>query len=261
VARAKRTDRAAARRRYRASIADSFETEEPTPDDEAPQPATIPTGSAPPPRAATSTGARSTAPTATPVGRPSVMGALRSSFRPVDLRGDLQALPMLLRHKAFLIPVILSGASVAALPLLGSNALTSAFYQYFSFTAPLGTAFLAGFFAPRASWLIGMLAALASVGFQALAFAVGPFGGLYDAFLDSTGASMTRAGAEALVLNQALVVGVPSAGLFAAAAAWYKRFLSRASPNRQRPPAATSRRPDGKVPKRNEQRPILARRR
>ena len=51
------------------------------------------------------------------------------------------------------------------------NALTSAFYQYFSFTAPLGTAFIAGFFAPRASWLVGGLAALASVGFQAIAFA------------------------------------------------------------------------------------------
>jgi hypothetical protein len=173
----------------------------------------------------------------------------------------VRALPMLLRHKSFLVPVILAGAAVAALPLVGVNALTSAFYQYFSFTAPLGTAFLAGFFAPRASWLVGALAALASVGFQALAFSVGPFGGLFDSFLDASHQPMTRGAAEALILNQALVVGVPTSALFAAAAAWYKRFLGRANPNRGKPAQGGGRRPDGKQPKRNEQRPILARRR
>jgi hypothetical protein len=255
VARAKRTDRAEARRRYRASIADPLETDDDLLDDEdlAPAASTSPSGG----RAAANASSRSAA--AAP-SRPGMGSAFRSSFRPVDLRGDLQALPLLIRHKAFLVPVILSGASVALLPLIGVNALTSAFYQYFSFTAPLGTAFLAGFFAPRASWIVGMMAALASVGFQALAFSLGPFGGLYDSFLDSSGQPMGRAAAEALVLNQALVVGVPSAALFAAAAAWYKRFLGRANPNRGRP-AQTTRRPDGKTPKRNESRPILARRR
>ena len=255
MARAKRTDRAEARRRYRASLADPLETDDDLLDDDdlAPAVSTSPSSG----RAAASAPSRSAA--AAP-SRPGMGSAFRSSFRPVDLRGDLQALPLLIRHKAFLVPVILSGASVALLPLIGVNALTSAFYQYFSFTAPLGTAFLAGFFAPRASWIVGMMAALASVGFQALAFSLGPFGGLYDSFLDANGQPMTRAAAEALVLNQALVVGVPSAALFAAAAAWYKRFLGRANPNRGRP-AQTTRRPDGKTPKRNESRPILARRR
>ena len=255
MARAKRTDRAEARRRYRASLADPLETDDDLLDDDdlAPAAPASPSSS----RAAANASSRSAAPTPS---RPGMGSAFRSSFRPVDLRGDLQALPLLIRHKAFLVPVILSGASVALLPLIGVNALTSAFYQYFSFTAPLGTAFLAGFFAPRASWIVGMMAALASVGFQALAFSLGPFGGLYDSFLDSSGQPMGRAAAEALVLNQALVVGVPSAALFAAAAAWYKRFLGRANPNRGRP-AQTTRRPDGKTPKRNESRPILARRR
>jgi hypothetical protein len=260
VARAKRTGRAEARRRYRASIADSLET-----DDLAAETADDAEATAAPSaravanaRAPRSTSATSTQPTAP---RPSIAGAFRSSFRPIDLRADLRALPLLLRHKSFLVPVILSGASVAALPLIGINAFTSAFYQYFSFTAPLGTAFLAGFFAPRASWLVGVLAALASVGFQALAFGVGPFGGLFDTFLDASGHPMSRGAAEALILNQALVVGVPTAALFASAAAWYKRFLNRASPNRQGAAAPGGRRPDGKVPKRNEPRPILARRR
>jgi hypothetical protein len=253
VPRAKRTDRdrAEARRRYRASLADPAEIDDLEGGDDGAESTTA--------SATASTGrARSTPP---PTARPSILGAFRTAFRPIDWRGDFQALPKLLRTKAFLVPVILSGASVAALPLIGVNALTSAFYQYFSFTAPLGTAFLAGFFAPRASWLLGMLAALASVGFQALAFSVGPFGGLFDSFLDANQQPMTRAAAEALILNQALVVGVPSAALFAAAAAWYKRFLGRANPNRGRPAQPTGRRPDGKQPKRNESRPILARRR
>ena len=257
MARAKRTDRAAARRRYRASIAEPLEMDDLDGEEDLPSAQATSRSSNPTARAASggSGGSASSAPA-----RPGMAAAFRSSFRPLDLRSDLRALPMLVRHKSFLVPAILSGASVAILPLLGVNALTSAFYQYFSFTAPLGTAFLAGFFAPRASWLVGMMAALASVGFQALAFTVGPFGGLYDTFLDSSGQPMTRAAAEALVLNQALVVGVPSSALFAAAAAWYKRFLNRANPNRNRP-AQSSRRPDGKTPKRNEPRPILARRR
>jgi hypothetical protein len=193
--------------------------------------------------------------------RPSIAGAFRSSFRPIDLRGDLQALPRLLRHPAFLAPVVLSGLAVALVPLLGLNALTSTFYQYFSFSAPLGTSFIAGFFSPRASYLVGALAALASVGFQALAFSAGNFGGFLEIFTDpATGAPLTRDAAASLILNQALFVGVPSAAFFASAAAWYRRFLNRASPNRARQ-AAAGKRPDGKVAKRNQQRPILARRR
>ena len=36
--------------------------------------------------------------------RPGIGYAFRSSFRPLDLRGDLKALPRLLRHPAFLVP-------------------------------------------------------------------------------------------------------------------------------------------------------------
>jgi hypothetical protein len=257
VARAKRTDRAEARRRYRASIAEPLDIDEADLDPDAPAP------TAPPARSASAVRSSVTNSAAADNPRPSIPGAFRSSFRPIDVRGDLRALPTLVRHWSFFVPVILTGASVAALPLFGANPLTSAFYQYFSFTLPLGSAFLAGFFAPRASWLIGILVALTSVAFQALAFSVGPFGGVFDNFKDVNDQPVTRAAAEALILNQALGFGVPMSGLFAAAAAWYKRFLNRASPNRQRAAAAaaSSRRPDGKVPKRNQSRPILARRR
>ncbi len=257
MARAKRTDRADARRRHRAvpleatdittaaeGDAETASTAPSSPGRRGPGPAT----------AAAPAGA-------TPV-RPSITGAFRSSFRPLDLRGDLRALPGLLRTKAFLLPVILSGLSVALVPLVGLNALTSTFYQYFSFSAPLGTSFLAGFLAPRASYLLGILAALASVGFQALAFSNGTFGGFLTIFQDpATGGTMNPDQARALILGQALWVGVPSAAFFAAAAAWYRRFLNRANPNRSRPTGPTTRRPDGKVAKRNQGRPLLARRR
>jgi drug/metabolite transporter (DMT)-like permease len=265
VARAKRTDRAEARRRYRATFADPAEGDL-SPEDGGPVETAADADSSGGRRAAgTAPAVRAggTAPTVAAPARPSLGAAFRSSFRPVDLRGDLRALPQLVRHWSFFVPVVLSGLSVALIPLLGLNALTSAFFQYFSFTAPLGTSFLAGFFAPRASYLVGILAALASVGFQVLAYSVGPFGGLFNEFRDANNAILGEAAAKQLVINQALTVGVPSAALFAAAAAWYRRFLNRANPNRgrARAQAAGGRRPDGKVPKKNQQRPALARRR
>ncbi len=265
MARAKRTDRAEARRRHRAAFADPLADDAldadggPEADDTSPA-----SGPARPVSARAAANAPRAAGAAAAPPRPSIASAFRSSFRPVDLRGDLRALPQLVTHWSFLVPVVLSGLAVALIPLVGLNALTSAFYQYFSFTAPLGTSFIAGFFAPRASYLVGILAALASVGFQAIAYNVGNFGGLLDSFHDPvTNALLTYDQARTLVLTQALTTGVPSAALFAAAAAWYKRFLNRANPNRGRPKPSggTGRRPDGKVPKKPQQRPLLARRR
>lgn len=267
MARAKRTDRAVARRRYRATfadpLADPLAEGDPAPgEDTSSSDEGTPTSSR---RAvANASAARpSTPPAGGPPARPSIIAAFRSSFRPLDLRGDLRALPQLVTHWSFLVPVILSGLAVALVPLVGLNSLTSAFFQYFSYTAPLGTSFLAGFFAPRASYLVGILVALASVGFQFLAYNAGSFGGLFRDFKDAASNPMTEAAAKELVLGQALTVGVPSAALFAAMAAWYKRFLNRASPNRSRPRpgSTTGRRPDGKIAKKNERRPMLARRR
>jgi hypothetical protein len=253
VARAKRTDRAEARRRYRASLVDPLETEDLAADED--EAAVRPDG----PARSPATNARDRSSAASPA-RPSIVRAFRSSFRPIDVRGDLRALPMLLRSKAFLIPVLVAGASVAALPFANDNPIVGTLFQYFAGTAPLGTAFIAGFLAPRASWLIGGLACLAAVAFEAIAF-TGSVGGIFDNFKDPvTNLPVNPADVKAAVLSQALVYGVPMGVLFASAAAWYKRFLNRASPSRQGS-AGTSQRPDGKQPKRNEPRPMLARRR
>jgi hypothetical protein len=257
VARAKRTQRADARRRYRAALAeveaDSSASELA---DDAPASSASASRSAAAPK---SSSARASSP---PPARPSITSAFRESFRPIDLRGDLRALPRLLTHWSFYVPVLLSGAAVASIPIFGLNALTSTFYQYFSYTAPIGSAFIAGFFAPRASYLVGGLAALASWFFQVIAFNTGAFASVFAGAKDPvTGAPIDPSVIAAGILSQALVVGVPSGAFFAAAAAWYRRFLRRANPNRQA--AAQSgggRRPDGKVPK-QQSRPMLARRR
>jgi hypothetical protein len=254
VARAKRTDRAEARRRHRAAVAESLPDEDLGADDSVDE-----TSPARPVPTARSTPAASGA--AVPR-RPSIVGAFRESFRPVDIRGDFRALPQLVRHRSFLLPLILSSLSVALIPFLGLTPLTYTFWQYFAGAGPIGAAFLAGFFAPRASWLIGGLIAVIVAALQWVAFQ-GQFGGYFDAIVETADPPLTGAEARSLVFTQILVYGIPTAAFFAAAAAWYKRFLNRASPNRgaRRPQSGGARRPDGKVPKKQQQRPMLARRR
>jgi hypothetical protein len=256
VARAKRTQRADARRRYRAAMAES-EADGSASElaDDAPAAPAAKSAATPKPASGKAAPAPQT--------RPSITTAFRESFRPIDLRGDLRALPQLLTHWSFFVPVLLSGAAVASIPIFGLNALTSTFYQYFSYTAPIGSSFIAGFFAPRASYLVGGLAAFASWLFQVIAFNSGAFAGVFAGAKDPvTGAPIDSSVIAAGILSQALVVGVPSGAFFASAAAWYRRFLRRANPNRQASAQSGSgRRPDGKVPKQKQGRPLLARRR
>ena len=257
MARAKRTDRAEARRRYRAAMAEAGTPVSDLDPDEEDAPAK-PAGS----RGSATARASGAASGPAPMQRPGIGYAFRTAFRPADLRGDLKALPGLMKHPAFWGPLLLSAAAVAAIPIFGATSLTVLFYQYFSGTAPLGTSFIAGFFAPRASYLLGAIIALASVGFQAIVF-LGPFGnGFFDLQSTTTAAPVSKDILVQQILTNALFAGVPSGAFFAAAAAWYRRFLRLASPNRQAQSRASSgKRPDGKVPKKNESRPILARRR
>jgi hypothetical protein len=169
-----------------------------------------------------------------------VTGAFRSSFHPVDLRGDLRALPRLLLSRAFLASTVVAGASFV-LVLLVANEATYIAYTYFGAPpVPIGAVFVAGFFAPRASWLIGGLVAVAAMLMQL---------------------PLLVATQPADVILNLFITAMTAGALFAAAAAWYRRFLQRANPNRARPTTPTSRRPDGKVPKKPQQRPMLARRR
>jgi phosphinothricin acetyltransferase len=81
---------------------------------------------------------------------------------------------------------------------------------------------VAGFFAPRASYLLGLIAGIA----QGLAFAV-----VYPQVLARLGTPITSDQVSGL-LTVSFVTGPVSGMIFAAAAAWYRRFLALSSPRR-----------------------------
>jgi hypothetical protein len=222
LARAKRTDRTEARRRHRA---------EQTP---------VPSGGAAVGTAGElpATAARPGAPSqvARPE-RPSVTAALRGAFRPVDLAGDLRALPRLLIHWSFWGPALATIASTIVYIAVAQSqtaataqtdqswVLVNLAFQMFVFPlpAPAGTAFIAGFGAPRASWLIGLiLGVLAAACFAVVLYTVS------SAITSPTAPVDPRS-----LALQGFLVGPIGSALFAAAAAWYRRFLNLANPNRQ----------------------------
>jgi hypothetical protein len=252
VARAKRTDRAEARRRYRATIVETDESLDP--ELEEPVDAEAP---ARPPRAR-----GASAPAALPP-RPSLLSAFRSSFRPIDLRGDIQALPAIaIRSKAIWLPVLLTAASavfyaVVAPPITAvatqtpatlEQTIASLLFQYFVYTPPVASIFLAGFLAPRASYLTGLIAGLAGAIALALV-AVVKVGSIEGNETVSVGQ----------FIQAAFVVSPVSGLFFGGAAGWYKRFLNMANPNRA---AARPPRPGDRNRRRDaNNRPLLARRR
>jgi len=211
VARAKRTERATARRRYRAAT----------------DPVGLETEDASRESAPNSPG-RASQPTRPSGGvvRLGIKAALRASIHPLRAREDLAALPSLVTHKALWLPVLVTVAStVAVVATGGSNSITAILFAYFVQTPAIGGVFLAGFLAPRASWLLGAI-----VGF------VAAIGYLAVLTLVPTSLSPTAPGAatiESIALSSFLLSPVMGA-LFASAAAWYRRFLTLTNPNRGR---------------------------
>lgn len=248
MARAKRTNRADARRRYRATMIDDprfLEDEEADTDSD-------PIDDRP------SAGLRRDRAAATPVpsgptGRAGVIGALRSAFRPADVRGDIAALPRLLRHRAFLIPFATIVAAAALVAVTGgTEPLSRTLSPYFLAPPPVAPVFIAGFLAPRASYLIGGLLGIIS---SIAVILVLSTPGMQQA---ATGTTTTTA-LTADVLAYSLVLATFGGAFYAAAAAWYKRFLALASPSRT---VRATGKPSDRSRKRDPgDRPLLARRR
>jgi hypothetical protein len=225
VARAKRTERAEARRRYRAAnIAAGDETI----DDAAP--------AASAPRAATSS-----APKAAPApsGRTGFSQAFRQSFRPMNVREDIASLPWIAIHtKALWVPLLITLASTIYIIALGGKDTISQFmFAYFIQTPAIGGVFLAGFLAPRSSWLLGVI-----VGFVS-AICYGILVLFYPTAIYA-GAPPTEAVAREVVIS-ALILSPIIGSFFAAGAAWYRRFLALSSPNRGRKPSQTPKQKPG----------------
>jgi hypothetical protein len=227
VARAKRTARAEARRRYRAATEPAFDIDDETTDS---------------PDVARAVRQPRTAKPEDSQKRVGIFGALRAAYRPVHMREDLAALPLLLRHRAVFLPVLAVVAS-AVLTVLsrGSNLELLArdiLFANFVATPAIGGVFLAGFLAPRASWLIGALISIVGAGVYIV---MGVAGLLPVLFAERFNAFPIEASISTLSI--APVWGA----FFAAAAAWYRRFLQMSAPARPRPQAAAApRRGDGR---------------
>ncbi len=214
MARAKRTDRAEARRRYRAATADDS-----TEDAVGPDPVT-------PGRSGKTSTPVATAKATGTTERMSIGAAFRAAFRPAHVRQDFESLPWIATHtKALWVPVLITLASTVLVAVAGGNdilgVLAAFMYQYFILTPTIGGPFIAGFLAPRASWLLGIIVGLVAAACYS--------------FLGLTGivqVGPTVSAADVVVTS--FVLSPISGAFFAASAAWYRRFLALSNPNRQR---------------------------
>lgn len=226
MARAKRTVRAEARRRYRAATTTQEAGPELAPVADVPA-AALPRDSrrnVAPPRAK-----------AAPPVRPGLLTSLRMAAGPIDFRGDLRALPQLALHsKAFVLPVaaILVTGILVLIPGMSANpivVLAASLVLPVSGQPPMIVAFLGGMFAPRAAWLVGGLVSLLAAlvyGFILLVnptISVTPLGWTYE---------MTESIKLAFIVQTASISTVFGLAV-GAFAGFYRRFLSMAAPPSQ----------------------------
>ena len=230
MARAKRTARAEARRRYRAANpTESFETEDEGVEDEAPVPTAAKRASSQPAKA-----------TSAPPERVGMAAAFRLAFRPFRPGDDIRAFPQVALHSnALWVPLVVTiGATVAVLITGGADVVTAFLFAYFVQTPAIGGVFIAGFLAPRASWLVGAIVGLvAAIGYS-----------IY--IVIAAGKAVPPADPQVVrdAIVSALVLSPLLGAFFASGAAWYRRFLAMSNPNRGRPTKGqpTKRAGDGK---------------
>lgn len=216
MARAKRTDRAEARRRYRATLA-TEQPDELEPDDAASEAATPGRTKATASRRSPDKGtspARSG--TSAPFQRVGFLDAFRLAARPANVREDVAALPQLIRSKAIWpisLAVIAIGVIYTLFPGYSLVAIaTSTLLQPPALIPP----FVAGLLAPRAAWLAGALVGVVAALVTSLIFVAAPGA--------SAGASAVGSVAFFLIVSPLFGAGV---GAFAG---FYRRFLRLSSP-------------------------------
>jgi hypothetical protein len=214
VARAKQTARSEARRRHR--LANRLD------DEAAPNELGGDDASAGDTAAAAAAGARRPTPAgrAAAPPRPGVLSAFRGAYHPAHIREDLRDLPRLLIGRAFLgaIALIIAGAVVFVL-FPGYNGAQFLF-QTLTYPPAMAPIFVVGFFATSASYLLGFIVGLVDAAILGILIASGAIG------------AATDPNAIPSFLGGALFTGAVTGAVFAAAAAWYRRFLSLSSPKR-----------------------------
>lgn len=232
MARAKRTDRTEARRRYRAEQATAVEEVEA--DDAQPnqladdaQPNQLTPKSQP---AASRSRGSAPAPSSARPARPSFSASARAAYRSPNLREDIRVLPRLLIHWGVLLSAGLAVLGTAVFVTTGAQSaasggtttigyISSMLVSLFVGPPPFGAALLIGFMLPRATYLVGFVfGILASLCFTAIILA--------------QPAETTAGVSVPAVLLQVWILGPIGTMFFAAAIAWYRRFLDLLNPNR-----------------------------
>jgi hypothetical protein len=222
VARSKRTDRAEARRRYREYLA-HIEQEE-AQGGELDEDATT--------RPAARVAEKSPAPR--PGQRMGFFPAIKGAMRPVHYVEDLRFTPKLITGSpAIWLPTLIAIACAAlAIPRLSGATIESAREDFviqitvgFALNPymPMLPALIAGFFAPRASWLAGAIVSFVTT----VAYVVTLVAGANGLATDGKALSSTEAVVYAVSL---MTLSLPLGALLAAFSAWYKRFLTLTGP-------------------------------
>jgi hypothetical protein len=223
VARAKRTERADSRRRYRAATTGA-------PDVDAAEVPAVPAAAVP--RDQRDRRPSGSVPGAPPAQRQSFLTSLRAAAGPVDIRGDLRALPsIILRSKAAAIPgLVIVGATVAMLiPSLAANQFVAMAGNVILQPPPMIIAFLAGMLAPRGAWLMGGLAGLASGVAYVVIVSVNT-----DVLMTPLGFTYVVSAEQKLAYAQNVLITSPVFGIAVGAfAGFYRRFLNMSAPQRQ----------------------------
>ena len=165
MARAKRTDRAEARRRYRVETAASTAADEVDETDATEEHDEI--GERPAgerggrPGSSTGRGRVATGGAGgTPTARLSFLSAFRSAYGVADIRADVRALPTLLRGRSFLVPggLILATLVLAIATARIPNVVSALVVALFLGPLPIGAIYAAGALSSRASYLMGAIA-------------------------------------------------------------------------------------------------------
>jgi hypothetical protein len=138
------------------------------------------------------------------------------------------------------VPLLITVLSTLA--IIGTNGgdLSLFMFAYFIQTPAIGGVFIAGFLAPRASWLLGVIVGFVSAVCYTILLVAYP--STIYAGLPPTQEQAAQVAASAFILSP--VIG----GFFAAGAAWYRRFLRLSAPVRARPSNEKKARPgDGRT--------------
>ena len=212
MARAKRTQRADARRRYRQTVATEPEFDELDP----------PVATSPSPSPAASAPRRPSPSSGPPMG---FTDSMRAAYHRPDFRADIAALPALLIGRWFLIPAGLVVAGTLAVTVAPQNSIAAFLFQTLVYPPAMAPVFIVGFFAKRASYLLGLVVAVIDiVAFAVFVYVIAP----------STTTEVIDSALQQQLLVSSLTVGPLSGIFFAAGAAWYRRFLALSGAQRMR---------------------------